>query len=94
MKRTLTIIEGDDGYFCTFDGERVADKLQDDEALGVVAKWLMQKGPMRYSCPIEHYWDTEKRLREEIESKLRPVDRLLLMERRDTPMERAKAKSA
>lgn len=94
MKRSITIIQDDEGYYTAFDGDRVADKMQDDEALGVVANWLLTpEKRMRYSTAIENYWVIEAKIRDKIEAQLRPFERLLLTEHRDTPFQRARAAS-
>lgn len=82
MSRVLVITEDSEGYFTVYDGNAVGDKLQNDECLGAVAEFLLLPNkPLRYSQKVESYWVMEKRIREEIESKLRPVDRLLLKEK-------------
>lgn len=82
MSRTLVITQKDDGHFTLFNGTHVSDSLQSDEALGCCAQFLMMKDQaMRYGTAVESYWEMERRIREEIYSKLRPVDRLLLKEK-------------
>lgn len=82
MTRTLVITQADSNYYTVFSGTHICDKMGFDEALGVVSRWIIApEKPLPYSTLVESYWEMERRIRKEIEDKLRPVDRLLLKEK-------------
>lgn len=80
MSETLTITRNVEGLFTTFTGTHVCDKMGQDEALFVVAQWIMGKpeSELRYGTRIESYHTMRKRIQDEIENKMRPCDRPLI----------------
>jgi hypothetical protein len=79
--RTIVISEVEEGDFTIIQGGKFISQLTCDECLVIIVKMLV--------CPsatsllpnsLQSYWQMEMRIREEILSKLRPVDRLTIQQ--------------
>lgn len=84
MRTLLITCDTDGGFSAVRDGREIVGQLGPDEALYVASLFVVapEKGTPFQPATPESYWAMKNRIRTEIMDALRPVDRLLLMERR------------
>lgn len=84
MRTLLITCDTDGGFSAVRDGREIVGQLGPDEALYVASLFVVApetRTPFQPATP-ESYWEMKRKVMEEVSAALRPVDRLLITERR------------